>query len=117
MGYAGGAYRVPALRSNIDVAVGLTVQVDALSAELRREIGARALWIFLAAVIPVLFCGVALWYYQVWILQRINQTLRLALFDRMQALSLRFHAESRIGDAIYRLYQDSAMVTRLIEVL
>src|SRR5215475_3199827 len=95
----------------------LTVQVDALSAELRREIGARALWIFLAAVMPALFCGVALWYYQVWILQRINQTLRLALFDRIQALSLRFHAESRIGDAIYRLYQDSAMVTRLIEVL
>jgi len=95
----------------------LTVQVAALSAELRREIGARALWIFLAAVMPALFCGVALWYYQVWILQRINQTLRLALFDRIQALSLRFHDESRIGDAIYRLYQDSAMVTRLIEVL
>src|SRR5919197_122662 len=95
----------------------LTVQVDALRVELRREIGARALWLFLAAVMPALFCGVALWYYQVWILQRINQTLRLALFDRIQALSLRFHAESRIGDAIYRLYQDSAMVTRLIEVL
>jgi ABC-type multidrug transport system fused ATPase/permease subunit len=53
----------------------------------------------------------------VWILQRINQTLRLALFDRLQALSLRFHNESRIGDAIYRLYQDSAMVTQLIKVL
>src|SRR5712692_8996681 len=95
----------------------LTVQVDTLSAELRREIGARALWIWIAIVIPALFCGFALWYYQVWILQRINQTLRLALFDRLQALSLRFHNESRIGDAIYRLYQDSAMVTRLIEVL
>ena len=95
----------------------LTVQVDTLSAELRREIGARALWIWIAVVIPALFCGFALWYYQVWILQRINQTLRLALFDRLQALSLRFHAESRIGDAIYRLYQDSAMVTRLIDVL
>ena len=95
----------------------LTVQVDALSAELRREIGARALWIGVAITVPALFCGFALWYYQVWILQRINQTLRLALFDRLQALSLRFHAESRIGDSIYRLYQDSAMVTRLIEVL
>src|SRR5438552_2477405 len=95
----------------------LTVQVDTLSAELRREIGARVLWIGIAIAVPALFCGFALWYYQVWILQRINQTLRLALFDRLQALSLRFHAESRIGDAIYRLYQDSAMVTRLIEVL
>lgn len=95
----------------------LTVQVDKLSAELRREIGARALWLFLAITVPAFFCGFSLWYYQVWILQRINQTLRLALFDRLQALSLRFHAESRIGDAIYRLYQDSAMVTQLIKVL
>jgi ABC-type multidrug transport system fused ATPase/permease subunit len=95
----------------------LTVQVDTLSAELRRQIGARALWLWITIVIPALFCGFALWYYQVWILQRINQILRLALFDRIQALSLRFHAESRIGDTIYRLYQDSAMVTRLIEVL
>jgi ABC-type multidrug transport system fused ATPase/permease subunit len=95
----------------------LTVRVDALSAELRRAVGARALWLFIALAVPALFCGFSLWYYQVWILQRINQTLRLALFDRLQTLSLRFHAESRIGDAIYRLYQDSAMVTRLIEVL
>src|SRR5215475_8496298 len=95
----------------------LTVQVETLTAELRREIGARALWIFLAIAVPAFFCGSALWYYQVWILQRINQTLRLALFDRLQALSLRFHTDSRIGDAIYRLYQDSAMVTRLIDVL
>src|SRR5215510_7724770 len=95
----------------------LTVQVNTLSADIRREIGARALWWFIAITVPALFCGFSLWYYQVWILQRINQTLRLALFDRIQTLSLRFHAESRIGDAIYRLYQDSAMVTRLIEVL
>ena len=95
----------------------LTVQVDTLSAELRRQISARALWIWVAVLVPALFCGSALWYYRVWILQRINQTLRLEIFNRLQNLSLRFHAESRIGDAIYRLYQDSAMVTQLIEVL
>ena len=59
----------------------------------------------------------ALYYYQVWILQRVNQHLRLALLDRLQSLSLRFHADSKVGDAIYRMYQDSAMVTQLIEVL
>jgi ABC-type multidrug transport system fused ATPase/permease subunit len=59
----------------------------------------------------------ALYYYQVWILQRVNQHLRLALLDRFQSLSLRFHSDSRVGDAIYRMYQDSAMVTQLIEVL
>ena len=38
-------------------------------------------------------------------------------FERLQTLSLRFHHESRVGDAIYRLYQDSAMVTELIQTV
>src|SRR4029453_4323826 len=59
----------------------------------------------------------ALYYYQVWILQRVNQHLRLALLDRFQALSLRFHADSKVGDALFRTVQDSAMVTQLIELL
>src|SRR5262245_27541613 len=42
----------------------LTVQVDTLSAELRRQIGARALWVWITIVIPALFCGGALWYQQ-----------------------------------------------------
>jgi ABC-type multidrug transport system fused ATPase/permease subunit len=39
------------------------------------------------------------------------------LLDRLQALSLRFHSEARVGDAIYRLTQDSAMVTQLVDVM
>jgi ABC-type multidrug transport system fused ATPase/permease subunit len=65
-------------------------------------------------VIPVIL---GLVYYQIWVLQRINQDLRLKLHDRFQTLSLRFHADNRVGDAIYRMYQDSAMVTQLIDVL
>ena len=61
--------------------------------------------------------GRRLAYYLLWILQRINQQLRLELFQRLQQLSLRFHQDSRIGDAIYRLYQDSAMVTDLIQTV
>ena len=61
--------------------------------------------------------ALGLYYYQVWILQRLNQLLRVRLLERLQQLSLRFHAESRIGDALYRTLQDSAMVTQLIEVL
>jgi len=60
---------------------------------------------------------VAIVYYRLWILQRINQLLRLRLFERIQALSLRYHADARVGDAIYRVYQDSAMVTNVIDVL
>ena len=69
---------------------------------------------FGAVVTPL---ALALYYYQVWILQRLNQVLRVRLLERLQQLSLRFHADSKIGDALFRTIQDSAMVTQLIEVL
>ena len=61
--------------------------------------------------------ALGLYYYQVWILQRLNQVLRVQLLERLQQLSLRFHSDSKIGDALFRTLQDSAMVTQLIEVL
>jgi ABC-type multidrug transport system fused ATPase/permease subunit len=93
------------------------VDVESLTPELRRAVRDR--WLMWGAPLVVFFAGVALCfgYYQIWILQRINQLLRVELLERFQNLSLRFHAESRVGDAIYRLFQDSAMVTQLIEVL
>src|SRR5262245_61390062 len=59
--------------------------------------------------------GMVLTYYGMWILQRVNQLLRLALFERAQALSLRFHADARVGDLLYRLAQDSAGVTQILD--
>ena len=56
-------------------------------------------------------------YYRVWILQEINQNLRLHLLRQLQSLSLKFHAEARTGDAMYRLFQDSAMVTQILQAL
>jgi len=94
-----------------------TVHVATLDSHVRREVARHtvALGLGVGMVSMPLFLG--LWYYQVWILQKVNQVLRLDLVDRLQSLSLRFHAESKVGDAIYRLYQDSAMVTQLIDVL
>jgi ABC-type multidrug transport system fused ATPase/permease subunit len=99
----------------LDAAVA--VHVAELSPEVRREVARGAM--FLAVVgfgglIPLMFGS---YYYQVWILQRVNQALRLDIQRRLQTLSLRFHADSQVGDAIYRIYQDSAMVTQLIDVL
>jgi ABC-type multidrug transport system fused ATPase/permease subunit len=93
------------------------VHVTALSEPIRRIIVWRTLigGIVVTAVALPLF--LALYYYQVWIFQRVNQALRVELLDRLQALSLRFHSEARVGDAIYRLTQDSAMVTQLVDVL
>jgi len=91
--------------------------VETLDPGIRRTIARRGLVIaaiVFGAMIPAI---IALYYWQVWILQRVNQLLRVEMLERLQALSLRFHSENRVGDAIYRLYQDSAMVTQLIDVL
>ena len=93
------------------------VAVDALPLELRRQVLLRTVLLGGVAGVLVTPLVMALYYYQMWILQRVNQHLRVTLLERLQALSLRFHAESRVGDAIYRMVQDSAMVTQLIEVL
>jgi ABC-type multidrug transport system fused ATPase/permease subunit len=86
-------------------------------APLRRLVAQRLIiWSAGAALVfSPLFIG--LYYYQVWILQRINQKLRVELLAHLQGLSLRFHSETSVGDAVYRLTQDSAMVTQLIQVL
>jgi ABC-type multidrug transport system fused ATPase/permease subunit len=88
-----------------------------LPLELRREVLLRTILLGGLVALVVTPLVMALYYYQVWILQRVNQHLRVSLLERLQALSLRFHAESRVGDAMYRMVQDSAMVTQLIEVL
>jgi ABC-type multidrug transport system fused ATPase/permease subunit len=92
-------------------------EVPVLGPEERRAVLRRVVVIGVSAGVVATPLALALYYYQVWILQRVNQLLRLRLVDRLQSLSLRFHADSRIGDAIYRMYQDSAMVTQLVEVL
>ncbi len=59
--------------------------------------------------------GFAAWYYSTWVWQSINQNLRVAMVERAESLSLRFHNDSRVGDAIFRVYQDSAMIINLLE--
>ena len=84
---------------------------------LRRVVAERlVIW---GALIGLAFAPpfVALYYYQVWILQRVNQKLRVDLLSHLQGLSLRFHSDNTVGDAVYRLTQDSAMVTQLVQVL
>jgi ABC-type multidrug transport system fused ATPase/permease subunit len=95
----------------------LSVQVESLDAATRRSVRDRGLVLGVGLLLLLTPLGAALAYYLLWILQRINQQLRLELFQRLQRLSLRFHQDTRVGDAIYRLYQDSAMVTDLIQTV
>ncbi len=93
-----------------------TVEVEALTQEQRRTVARRGLLVVPMAL-PLVLAVLGLSYYYIWILQRVNQVLRLEMLARLQTLSLRFHSGTRVGDAIYRVYQDSAMATQLIEVM
>jgi len=78
-------------------------------------------WVYMVFIIlagALMFpFGIVLPYYNVWIMQRINQDLRIALVERWHQLSLRYHSDHRVGDSVYRIYQDSAQVTAIIQML
>ncbi len=94
-----------------ELANGVT---DTVTQDQRKELQLYYI-IFIVAVGLLMFpFRIILPYYNVWILQRINQDLRLALVERWHQLSLRYHSDHRVGDSVYRIYQDSAQVTAII---
>ena len=100
-----------------DLDPAVYVNVETLSADARLAL----CWPVILSTIPLLVVAVGgaliLLYYGIWIFQGINQRMRVTLIDRLQAQSLAFHASARTGDAIYRVYQDSAMVTSIIRAI
>jgi len=92
------------------------VETDALTDEQRYVVRNR-MTIYLAVIgfiFVIVLDAFIVRYYQIWIIQRINQHLRVAMIERAEHLSLRYHSHARTGDAIYRMYQDSAMVTEIL---
>jgi ABC-type multidrug transport system fused ATPase/permease subunit len=61
--------------------------------------------------------GIGLLMYGIWILQRMTNQFRVDLYTRLQELSLRFHSEEKIGDAIFRMFQDSAAIPHVVNGL
>jgi len=103
---AGADAAEPGAEPNIDLAP--------LTAEQRHSLK----WIYAVfmvfgwfAQLPVMML---LPYYYIFIMQRVNQDLRMALVERWLGLSLRYHSDHRVGDSVYRIYQDSAQVTAVI---
>ena len=93
-----------------------TIFVDAeeLGVDARRDLLWPTLILAIILSVVVIPSGAMLYYYSIWIFQQINQLMRVQLIERLHAQSLSYHANSRTGDAIYRVYQDSAMVTAII---
>ena len=95
-------------------AAAANIELQPLTAEQRRGLT----WVYAGfmifawlAQIPTMLL---LPYYYIFIMQRVNQDLRMALLERWHRLSLRYHSGHRVGDSVYRLYQDSAQVTAVI---
>ena len=88
---------------------------ELLTESQRKTVRTRAI-IWLAGLLVVFapIVGVLL-YYNIWIWQMINQNLRVAMIAKAEHLSLKYHSQSRVGDAIFRIYQDSATITSLLQ--
>ncbi len=88
---------------------------ESLSQLQRKVVRTRTMiWAAVLVVVVVPIIAVLI-YYNVWIWQMINQNLRVAMIGKAEHLSLKFHSQSRVGDAIFRVYQDSATITSLIQ--
>ena len=104
----------PALASLFGLPEWTQASVDELTDEQRRELVWIYVYLALGSHLVQLPLRIINPYYHMWIMQRINQDLRVALISRWHQLSLSYHSEHRTGDAIFRIYQDSAMVTAVI---
>jgi ABC-type multidrug transport system fused ATPase/permease subunit len=111
---AGGAAEAPNPELEIDDAAEPDVDRALLTGEQRHSLK----WVY---AVFIIFSWIAqiptimlLPYYYIFIMQRVNQDLRSALVERWHRLSLRYHSDHRVGDSVYRIYQDSAQVTAVI---
>src|SRR5262249_57500172 len=68
---------------------------------------------YVATLIAVPYGAVVLTY-ATWLLQCVTNRFRVDFYVRMQALSLRVHGTETIGDALFRMFQDSAAVPHVI---
>ena len=71
-------------------------------------------WFAAGAVVGLALLAV-LGYYGTWIRHGINQNLRVAMIGQAEHVSLKYHSHARVGDAIYRAYQDSATIINVVE--
>ncbi len=93
------------------------VDVEALSVEARQQLRGRLVLVAAVATAIVVPIGLGLFVWVIRLIQRINQSLRMHMMGQVQAMSMRHHSGTRVGDSIYHAYQDSAMVTNLMAML
>ncbi|MCY3843620.1 MAG: ABC transporter ATP-binding protein [Acidobacteria bacterium] len=88
-----------------------------LSSGQRMALVWKVVLIEFVVLIPLFLLGPFIEYYRTWFMQNIEQDLRLALADRWQRLSLRYHSDHRTGDSIFRVQVDASEVRGVLDLL
>ncbi len=90
------------------------VAVDSLSVGAREVLRDRVILVGVALTLIGTPWGIwlAIWWIQMQ--QRVNQSLRQHMMHNVHGSSMRKAAEAKVGDSIYRAFQDSAQVTNLL---
>tara|TARA_E500000331_G_scaffold174120_1_gene168131 strand:+ start:1716 stop:3830 length:2115 start_codon:yes stop_codon:yes gene_type:complete len=86
-----------------------------LTQDQRRVVRNRLIIWGIVAAIGGSLIGMFIWYYTLWVWHNVNQNLRVAMAERAESLSLRYHDQNRVGDAMFRVYQDSAQIVNLVQ--
>lgn len=116
----GGLLALMLSRILFDVVLGGKALTPAQAALLRLPLNAQRDAVFhefgkLALMLLVLVpLAMVLFVYAVWIVQHVTNLFRVNLYAHLQEMSISFHSEEKIGDAIFRMFQDSAALPSVI---
>ena len=92
------------------------VETEELTAEQRKVVRNRLIiyGIFFVLLFRISADSFGVVFWEIWISQRINQNLRVKMIENAEHLSLKYLSHARTGDTIYRVFQDSRMISNVI---
>lgn len=93
----------------------ITPRVYELNQDQRRAVRNRSLgWFAFGALFGIVVYIGVIPYYSSWTWQNIIHYLRVSMIEKIEQVSLQFHSDSRVGDAIYRINQDSNQINSAV---
>ena len=93
----------------------ITPRVYELNQDQRRAVRNRSLgWFAFGALFGIVVYIGVIPYYSSWTWQNIIHYLRVSMIEKIEQVSLQFHSDTRVGDAIYRINQDSNQINSAV---
>ena len=90
-------------------------RVYELNQDQRRAVRNRSLgWFAFGALFGIVIYIGVIPYYSAWTWQNVIHYLRVSMIEKIEQVSLQFHSDSRVGDAIYRVNQDSNQINSAV---